>query len=203
MVVTSALSNSEKVGIVSEVFDDDIDAAAVRKLKGGHALALKGIYLRHEAAVLRFLVASTGDPDAARDLCQEVFLAFHAGVRRYRHEGKLRAWLLGIASRKSLAHRRKLARRAALMRRLSSFMPKPGPAPTSDDRLRTDEHVRALIGALDPSLREVLLMQVCEGMSGEEIASALGLSHGAVRVRLHRARQKIRDRIVEFQEADQ
>jgi RNA polymerase sigma-70 factor (ECF subfamily) len=47
--------------------------------------------------------------------------------------------------------------------------------------------------ALPHDLREVLVLQVGEGLSGAEIAELLSISHGAVRVRLHRARQKLRE----------
>jgi RNA polymerase sigma-70 factor (ECF subfamily) len=52
--------------------------------------------------------------------------------------------------------------------------------------------MESALAQLPDELREVLLLQVGEGLSGAQIAEALGIQHGAVRVRLHRARERLR-----------
>jgi RNA polymerase sigma-70 factor (ECF subfamily) len=66
------------------------------------------------------------------------------------------------------------------------------------ERWRLVRQVHRAIATLDPPYREVLVMRDVEGLPGEEVCGALGLTTPAMKSRLHRARQMVRERILEW-----
>lgn len=168
--------------------DDALDAALMERLARGDTPALGELYVRHARAVLRFLTGSLRDEATAEDLCQEVFLTLRDTASRYEHRGQLRSWLLGIAAQKARAWRR---RRWVRQRLLGLWLgSEPTHAQPPEPSVR--DAMESALAQLPDELREVLLLQVGEGLSGAQIAEALGIQHGAVRVRLHRARERLR-----------
>lgn len=167
---------------------DVVDSSLMERLARGETNALGELYLRHAQPVLRFLTRSLLDTAAAEDLCQEVFLTLAGTASRYTHQGRLRSWILGIAAKKAGGWRRRQWVRTRLLGTLglssegsTAPMPEHGRRDVMEDAFEQ----------LPIELREVLVLQLGEGLSGVEIAEVLGISHGAARVRLHRARQKL------------
>lgn len=146
------------------------------------------LYERHAPTVFRYLARRAG-PLAAEDLLSEVFIAaLSASSRVAAHDsGSALPWLYGIA-----------------LNVLRGYLRKQQPAPgvTSDfgmDWDAVDERIdawaergrlRAALTVLSDSDRELLLLVGWEELSQAEAAAALGISHGAARVRLHRARKR-------------
>lgn len=123
----------------------------------------------------------------AEDLMQEALLRAYLGLSQLRDPARFGAWLCGIAV--NLAKMR-LRRRAFETRLLSE--------PASDGGLEEREvleRVREAVEVLPPGQRDVVVMHYLEGLSCDEIAALLGSTSGAVRVRLHRARQQLREQL--------
>ncbi len=168
--------------------DDALDRSLMARLASGETAALGELYMRHAQPVLRFLTRTLRDTATAEDLCQEVFLTLPDAARRYTHQGKLRSWILGIAAKKAQGWRRRQWVRSRILGTLGLG--------SESSTASMPEHGQrdAMEGAFDQlphELREVLVLQVGEGLSGAQIAEVLGISHGATRVRLHRARQRL------------
>jgi RNA polymerase sigma-70 factor (ECF subfamily) len=71
----------------------------------------------------------------------------------------------------------------------------PGDAPSPEAALERWQLVRAVheaIAELEPLYREVIILRDLEGLSGDEVSLALGISNAAMKTRLHRARQLLR-----------
>lgn len=140
------------------------------------------LYADHQAGVFRYLRRIVGGLDAARDLTQEVFLRVsRAGVPASNDTGR-RAWVFKIARNLALNHVRDSRRRAAGQ---LSDATVPG----------TQELGIALSAAIDslpPLDRDIFLLRETAGLTYEEIAAACDVHTGAVRTRLHEARQKLR-----------
>lgn len=146
------------------------------------------LYERHAPAVFRYLARRAGPP-AAEDLLSEVFVAaLSASSRVVAHDsGSALPWLYGIALNVLRGHFRQR---------------QPSPGVTSDFGMDWDAvddrldawaergRLRAVLAALSDSDRELLLLVGWEGLSQPEAATALGISSGAARVRLHRARKR-------------
>ena len=146
------------------------------------------LYERHAPAVFRYLARRAGPP-AAEDLLSEVFIAaLSASSRVVAHDsGSALPWLYGIGLN-------------VLHRHFRQRQPAPGVTrdlgldwDAVDDRLDAwaeRGRLRAALGVLTDSDRELLLLVGWEGLSQAEAATALGISPGAARVRLHRARKR-------------
>jgi RNA polymerase sigma-70 factor, ECF subfamily len=177
---------------VGRVGEDALDAAEPLSMDEDAFSAFYGLTSR---AVWAYLAHLTGDPHAADDLLQETYIRF-LGVRRaWESEAHRRNFLFRIAT--NLArdrHRRNRLRRAASLddERLAraATASTTTASPRSDDaESRTDLH-RAL-GRLSARERELLWLAYAEGSSHREIADALGLRAGGIRVLLFRARRKL------------
>ncbi len=148
------------------------------------------LFERHSQDVYRFAVYLSGDPSLAEEITQETF------VRAWVMPGEVcggtaKTYLLTIARNLYRAERKRAARQVALEGTLPD--PKPGPEAVARGRLELDAVFEAL-QALPETDRAALLMHAQDGLPYATIASVLGLSIAAVKVRVHRARIKLRRR---------
>jgi RNA polymerase sigma-70 factor (ECF subfamily) len=98
-------------------------------------------------------------------------------------------WLYAIAARVLANQRRSLRRLAALRSRLREL-----PAPARDERSDLPEVVAAL-KQLRRDDQEILRLAAWEGLTGAELAVALGCSENAAAIRLHRARKRLEEQL--------
>jgi RNA polymerase sigma factor (sigma-70 family) len=107
-------------------------------------------------------------------------------------------WLYAVA-RRVLANRRRAAARAQRFRRALRIGSSPPGGTEPEPSLERGEQVRAVLGAVrrlpEPD-QEVLRLAVWEGLAHRQIALSLGCSENAVALRLHRARQRLREELV-------
>jgi RNA polymerase sigma factor (sigma-70 family) len=146
------------------------------------------LYERHALPVFRYLARRAGPP-AAEDLLSEVFIAaLSASSRVVAHDsGSALPWLYGIALNVLRRHFRRQQPTQGAAR-------DPGPDwDAVDARLdaRAERgRLQAALADLSESDRELLLVVAWEGLTYAEAAAALGISPGAARTRLHRARRR-------------
>jgi RNA polymerase sigma factor (sigma-70 family) len=155
------------------------------------------IFDRHHGDIHRYLDRRLGR-DRADDLLGEVFRIAFERRHSFRPEHiSARPWLLGIASNLVLKAHRSEGRRLRALGRLASTV-----GGAADDLARVedalDAHREAAIVAralleLDARDRDVVLLIAWEGLSYEEVATALDIPVGTVRSRLNRARRKLRE----------
>jgi len=160
-------------------------------LAGGETRALGDLYRRHGDVVFRFICRLLADEprEQAEDLCQEVFLAIAVAAKGYREQGRFRSWALGIAVRTTRAWQRRRWLAAKILRLhgstgLAIAAPREG---GQEREFACREGVEVVLSRLTADQRAVFLLRTAEGMSGEEIAAALGISVNAVWHRLKRA----------------
>jgi RNA polymerase sigma-70 factor, ECF subfamily len=162
--------------------------AAARRGEEGAFLAL---YQRYRTPVFRFAWRFTGSVHTAEDVTQECFLALFAGAAFDPKQGSLRTYLFGIA--------RHLSMRRARIEERESEEPADAAAPCDtlgdligQERSAAVEHA---VAALPPLQKEALILFEYEEFSLEEIAQVVGVEVGAVKARLHRARETLRRRL--------
>jgi RNA polymerase sigma-70 factor (ECF subfamily) len=146
------------------------------------------VFERHSGDVYRFALYLSADPALAEEIVQETF------VRAWVMPGEVcggtvKAYLLTIARNLYRAERKRAARQVALNGPLPD--PKPGPEAVAGERSQLDIVLKAL-QTLPEADRAALLMHAQDGLPYAAIAEALGLSIAAVKVRVHRARIKLR-----------
>lgn len=163
------------------------------------------IYERFQPGVLRFLSRLVGQEEA-EDVAQEVFLRVDRGLEGFRGESSMGTWIYRIARNAALDRLRSqpawLERARQLRAHGSDEDPVDIVSQLPDERASLErnligkemsECIRGRVDTLPESYRRVLVLSELVGMTNAEIASALGVSEGAVKIRLHRARALLRE----------
>jgi RNA polymerase sigma-70 factor (ECF subfamily) len=154
---------------------------------------LAGLYRSHAGFVWR-VVRRLGVPEAmAEDVVQEVFLVARRRLPDYEGRGAPTSWLYGIARGVTANYRRGQARAERRLRVVSG--PHGAAAPSPEDvvgRADAVALVERFLAGLDPDQREVFVLADIEGLSGPEVAEALGLNLNVAYSRLRLARRKLR-----------
>jgi len=175
--------------------EDRSDADAIARLARGEIDALGELYERHHAAVHGFIARATGNASDTADLVQDTFLTVPRAAAGYDGRASCRPWLLGIAARLIQRRGRSLGRLTRMLLRFVDDARQTPGAPSPEQSLAADADMAALDAALQrlsEAKRITLLMAEVEGLSGEEIAAALGVPIGTVWTRLHHARAELR-----------
>lgn len=141
------------------------------------------LFAAHQDGVFRYLCRIVSPADA-RELTQEVFLRVARGPVPEADPGARRAWVFRIARNLALNHVRDTGRRGARVE-----LPDVAVAPTQE----AGAALREALQRLAPMDRDVFLMREVGGLSYDEIALACELTADAVRSRLHRTRQHLRE----------
>jgi len=150
-----------------------------------------------QGAIVNYLYRLIGDAAEAEELAQDVFVRAYQALPSLKGEANYRAWLYRIATHCAydLLRRRRLVRWLPLGAQETSA-PSP-PAPDGDLR----DAVQEALLRLSPEYRVPLILYSVQGYSTAEIAEMLGISVGAVKTRLYRAREAFR-RIYQGDESD-
>lgn len=168
--------------------DAELRELMVQYQAGNHD-ALRTLYERTAPSIRRYL-ARWSDSTKAQDLTQETFLQIHRARRTYRPDLPPLPWMFAIARHVGLQHVRKVARRITEESAGPELIPdERGSGQSAIDARRDVE--RALI-ALPEADREVVWLSDYMGLSAAEVARVVNSSEGAVRVRVHRAHQKMK-----------
>jgi RNA polymerase sigma-70 factor (ECF subfamily) len=172
----------------------DLVAAA----KDGDRVAFDELVRLTYAATYTLAYRLTGDEDDARDVVQEAYLRAYRGLRRFRGDAQFSTWLYRITANCAATH---LGRRARHRHdELDDSLPVADDRPDHDPQLRADAEdlhgrLQAALAALPDRLRAVVVLRDVYDLPHESIAAELGISESAAKVRLHRARHKLREQI--------
>ena len=165
----------------------------LERARAGDADAFAGLVRRFETPTYHFVLRLVRRPAVAEDLSQDVFLRLWQNLGRIEDAALLGSWLRRVASNAVIDHWRK---EDARRRRIKALREHPiaRRVVRPSRRMETQEAmdaVRAALDTLPAKLRSVLLLRTVEGLRYEELADILGISIGAVRSRLFRARQEL------------
>ncbi len=170
----------------------------LRAAAGGDDAALGELVRAYHDRVYRFGLRVCRDGFDADDAVQEAFtkLARRPEVAR---DPSVLSWLMTVVRNACARMLRPFVReKRALGERVADVdaVPTEGNDPEQAlERWRLVHAVHQAIASLDRASREVLVMRDLEGMNGEEVCAALGLTEAAVKSRLHRARRDLRQRL--------
>lgn len=159
--------------------------------------AFEAFYRRHVEAVALFLARRVADPHTVADLVADVFLAALDSAHTYRSGlGSEIGWLYGVARNTLSAESRRAVRELRLANRIGGRrLLDADDVSRMEDRIDAEAPARRAIEAmagLPGSERAVLELVAIDQLSVGEAAVALGIRQGTARVRLHRARQALR-----------
>jgi RNA polymerase sigma-70 factor (ECF subfamily) len=171
------------------------DRELLARAQSGNADAFGTLFERHGPTVLQFCFRRTADAAVAEDLTSIVFLeAWRKRAKLELFQESARPWLLGVALNVIRSQRRTQRRHADALSRVPAA---ESPEPESERaiaRIDAERQMRVLletVSKLNRREREVLELCVWAELSTEEAAQTLGVSVGAVRSRLSRARRRL------------
>lgn len=173
-----------------------VELAAVRRCQNGEIEGLEKLYGLYAERVFRTCFRILGDRSAAEDQTHEVFLRLFDQIDRFDGRSRFSTWLYRLTVNHTLNRLRRRQRRSS---KLKEFVrPGEGPPQELPDRglLRQEDEdrVQALLSALSPEHRTILVLREIEGLGYAEIAAVLGIAKGTVMSRLHRARRALKRR---------
>jgi RNA polymerase sigma-70 factor, ECF subfamily len=161
----------------------------VRRAQRGDQVALRELIISYQHRVAGFAYAITGRSDSVEDLVQLVFIKMARSIARLNAPEQFESWLFRLARNTCIDH----LRRQKLRRIFIPFAPEHENVPEASGAVDTEEldALRHALAQLRPKDRALLAL-VQEGRSHAEIAETFRTTVAAVKARLHRAREQLR-----------
>jgi RNA polymerase sigma-70 factor, ECF subfamily len=185
----------------------DEDFELIRAINDGRTDLFQELVTRYQQKIYNFGMRMCGESRDAEDLVQETFLNIFRYLKGFRYETKFKNWMYRVATTTCLKAKRKPKHAPERELSLEEFMPgegedlpdqAPGWAQRPLDQLLNEElatHIRNAIMDLPKKYRMVMVLRDQEGFSTEETAQILDISVANAKVRLHRARLFLREKL--------
>jgi RNA polymerase sigma-70 factor (ECF subfamily) len=182
------------------------DERLVDQTLAGDRDAFGALVLRHQRGLVNYIFRLVGSRDAATDLSQEVFLKVFVSLESFDPRYRFTTWLYRIASNRAIDHLRRRQPRTLSLTQPAAGDEAPaapviaGTNPSPDDVLRGRElgsRIGKAIAALPTSYRQLILLRHSQNCRYDEIARITGLPLGTVKNRIFRAREILRERLVD------
>lgn len=143
----------------------------------------------------RYLERYVGDAAAAEDLVQETLARIDRGLPGFAGRASLKTWAFSIATRVAVDYLRTPGRKAEIVE-FDETTGDPASDLPADERLVVDEMstcVRSVIDGLPQDYRAALVLHELQGLTAEETAEICGSSLATAKIRIHRARARLKD----------
>jgi RNA polymerase sigma-70 factor (ECF subfamily) len=174
----------------------EIERRLLDRIREGDRTAFDELVRLHRQAVYRTARRILRTHEEADEVTQESFVKAWRALPGFRGEARISTWLIRIAihaARSPSSHR---GRAVALGE--ASLVPDPGEGAEAAWERRSDRgRVRKAVRSLPPRQREVVALKVFSEMTYEDVASAMGLTVGAVKAHLHQAIGNLRRRLAQ------
>jgi RNA polymerase sigma-70 factor (ECF subfamily) len=165
------------------------------------------IYRAFQPKIHRYMVRLVGEYEA-EDLTQEVFVKVNKALESFRGESKLSTWIYRIATNAAMDR----LRSPSFQKESSHKSIGPGEGEVGDEdagtgkkklsvelqlfRKEMNECLRSVIDNLPENYRSVLVLIELQEFSNKDVAEILGISLGTVKIRIHRARKKLKEELI-------
>jgi RNA polymerase sigma-70 factor (ECF subfamily) len=196
---------STATSLVATTFSDRLaDGELVESAIAGREACFEELVRRYQRPIAAYVYRMVGNYDAALDLTQEVFIKVYNSLTRYRSEFKFSTWIYKIAHNAAIDHlRRHAVREQALTngfdteRREASLESRRLSPELESERNERRSEIESVVQMLPAAYRELILLRHSQDLSYDEIAEVTGLPLGTVKNRLFRAREAMRDHLLE------
>lgn len=185
----------------------DKDFELIRAINSGQYDRFPDLVKRYEQKLYNFCLRMCREPADAEDIVQETFLNVFKYLKNFRYETKFKNWLYRIAASTCIKRRRKSKFAPERELSLDEFYPQEESEPANQvpnwalmplDKLLNNElldQINQAVFSLPEKYRHVIVLRDIEGFSTAETSQILNLSPTNVKVRLHRARLFLRDKL--------
>ena len=185
-MISSGLATAE----VSAVVTSDHKLIAVAQL--GDEKAFSALFEQNKDAVYAFALRTIGSREDAEDIVQETFCRAWRSLASFRGDSRLLTWLFKIAANLCVDHMRSSRRRAWTATEASIDPEAFEASRSSEPESFAKQAVKDALNILPPSHKMLVILCDIQGFTCEEAAKIVGCSSISVRVRLSRARKKLR-----------
>lgn len=166
---------------------DDAELATLAQKELPYGMrAYEELVRRHEAVLYAVCVRLLGTKEDAEDVSQDVMLKVFSSINSFRGKASFKTWLLRIANNACIDKLKK----KAVAERYNESLRNESLAHTEPNH--DDDQVLQLLDQVSADERQVLVLRFVADLSLQEIASSLGLSLSATKMRLYRATDKLR-----------
>lgn len=167
-----------------------MDARLMERTAEGSQGAFEELVRRHQKLLLNFFIRMGASGDG-EDLVQETFVRLYKYRDRYQPSARFTSFLYHLARNVWADHGRRAARSERLATHLHAYQP---PSEAHDEPSR-GEHadVEAALDRLSPKLREVVVLNIYQGLRYQEVADALGIPLGTVKSRINLALNALKE----------
>jgi RNA polymerase sigma-70 factor (ECF subfamily) len=169
-----------------------------RSVPGNREAQFDRLFEEFSSPIYNYVLRMVGDRDRAADIAQDTFIKAFRKFDTLADDASVKSWLYRIATNTAIDEMR---RRKFVMRMDDSSDDERRPTEQPDHRpgpeqqvlsSQLDERIQRALLKLRPNHRQCLLLSDLEDMSGQQIGEVMGLSYGAVRTLLCRARGEMR-----------
>jgi RNA polymerase sigma-70 factor, ECF subfamily len=173
--------------------DSMTDEQLVALTQGGNTQAFNGLAARWEGSLYRFTLRTLGNPEDARDVCQEALLKAYQQIGRLREGGKFKAWVHHIALNLCRDRFRSPARRAETRSiddeeykegALAAELAAQSPSQIRPERAVLMRTIEEVLGFLPAEQRTAILLREYQGFTSEEIGEITGVPAATIRTRI-------------------
>jgi RNA polymerase sigma-70 factor (ECF subfamily) len=184
--------------------DKAAELALIARARKGDGDAYGKLVSDNQDRIYASVLRHVRDEHKAMDITQEAFIQAFRAIDTYEDRARFSTWLYRIAMNLITSHyRHEGAQKRGGSKKETSLniegMPEPGADQrTPDDMVAAEDIgvlVRAAIDELEDEYRDVVVMRDLQGLSYEEVAETLNIAPGTVRSRLHRGREKLREKL--------
>lgn len=189
----------------------DPDAQLMLKFKEGDTKSFEELMEKHQKLVINTAYRLIEDRVEAEDIAQEVFLRVYNQSQSYKPQAKFSTWLLKITKNLCLNRLRGKRRHPVVsfdspVETEEGKVPRDIPAPVQArpdvflERKELRDLIRKSIESLPPKQRMVVILAKYDNLPYQEIARVMGCSVTAVKLRLHRAKVRLKERLAPYLE---
>jgi RNA polymerase sigma factor (sigma-70 family) len=183
-------------------YKQDPDVQLMLQAGEGNLQSFEELVLKHQKAVLNAAYRYTGNPSVAEELAQDVFVRVFRAARSYRPEARFSTWLFTIVRNVCMNYRMREGKQDHQMDPDNDLVVISQGQENPEQRAirrELEQKIQRAIMSLPETLRLPLILSQFQQMPYEEIAKVLELSVAAVKVRIHRARNALAERLIALQ----
>ena len=168
------------------------DGEVVRRDLDGETHLFEVLVRRYRTEFGRYATALVGDTDQAADAMQEAFIRAYRSLASCRDPGRVKAWFFRILTNQCHDQRAKLRREVSLDGQDAAARDR---ADAGVDRAELRSAIDGALAQLTPEQREAFVLRHVDGKSYEEMAALLGTGVDALKMRVYRARDSLREHL--------
>ena len=179
-------------------FDDPVGPDLIDRCKAGDESAWRRLVEITQRDVYALCLRILRDPQDAAEATQDTYVKVWRGLDTFRGEALFTTWLYRVAANAAISRQRSRKRRRERESggdELLMSVPAPGSTETEVEARLDLRTVEECVGRLPDHYRSVVILRDVYGLSLAEIASQLKISETATKVRLHRARKKLKEMV--------